>query len=175
MANELKELIVKERISKYRDKSDYLMVGYQGIKALEFDRLRRDLRKKNVNLEIVKNSLTVIAFKQIGLTGSVNLLSGPTAIITGQEDPVVIAKETVEWSKKIPSLTLRGGYIDGAILSADEIKELATLPTLPVLYTQIVISINAPIVGVLNAFNSVLRSLATVLQAVKEKKEKSGG
>ncbi|MGQ3686103.1 MAG: 50S ribosomal protein L10 [Candidatus Loosdrechtia sp.] len=174
MANELKNLIVKEQILKYGGRSNYLVVGYQGIKALEFDQIRRDLRKKNVHLEIVKNSLTILAFKQIGLAGGIDLLKGPSAIIAGQKDPVVTAKETVEWSKKIPSMALRGGYVDGVMLSADEIKELSTLPDLPVLRTQIVTGMNAPIVGVVNAFNSVLRGLVTVLQAVKEKKEKSG-
>ncbi|MCF6158138.1 MAG: 50S ribosomal protein L10 [wastewater metagenome] len=175
MANELKELIVKEMISKYQNKNNYLIVGYQGIKASEFDQLRSDLRKKEIHLDVVKNALMVIAFKQMGATGIVGLLNGPTAVVTGMEDPVVTAKEAVGWSKKISALTLRGGYVDGAVLSADEVNELAKLPTMPVLYTQIVTSMNAPIVGVVSAFNAVLRGLATVLQAVKDKKEKSGG
>lgn len=175
MANELKELIVKEMVSRYRNKNNYLVVGYQGIKALEFDQLRSGLRKKNVHFDIVKNSLAAIAFKQVGVEDVASLLNGPTAIITGTEDPVITAKETIEWSKKIPSLTLRGGYVDGAVLSVDHLNELAKLPAMPVLHTQIVTSINAPVVGVVNAFNSVLRSLATVLQAVKDNKEKSGG
>lgn len=100
MANELKKLVVKEMVSGYRNTGNYLVVGYQGIKALEFDRLRKDLRKKNICLEIVKNSLAVIAFKELGIAGIVSLLNGPSAIITGGDDPVIMAKETVEWSKK---------------------------------------------------------------------------
>ncbi len=175
MANELKKLVVKEMVSSYRNTSDYLVVGYQGIKALEFDRLRKDLRKKNICLEIVKNSLAVIAFRELGITGIVSLLDGPSAIITGAGDPVVMAKETLEWSKKIPFLSLRGGFVGGAKVSVDDINNLAKLPALPVLRVQIVTGINAPIVGVASTFNAVLHSLATVLQAVKDKKEKSGG
>lgn len=174
MANELKELVVKEMVSSYRNTSNYLVVGYQGIKALEFDQLRKDLRKKKICVEIVKNSLAAIAFKELGITGMVSLLNGPSAIITGGDDPVVMAKETLEWSKKIPFFSLRGGLVDGAKVSIDDINSLAKLPTMPVLRAQIVTGINAPIVGVASAFNAVLRSLVTVFQAVKDKKEKSG-
>lgn len=175
MANELKKLIVNEMITKYRNADNYLVVGYQGVKALEFGQLRRDMRQKKIYFEIVKNSLAAIAFKEIGLTGIVDLLKGPSLIITGRGDPVITAKETIEWSKKIPFLNLRGGYVDGSLLSVDEIGELAKLPSLPILRTQIVVGISAPITGVVNAFNAVLRNLATVFQAVKEQKEKSGG
>lgn len=173
MANELKQLIVKEMISRYRNSNNYLVVGYQGIKALEFDQLRKDLHKKKIFLEIVKNSLMAIAFKEIGFSEINSLLIGPTAIISGNDDPVVIAKETVEWTKKIPALNLRGGFVDRTVLSADHVSQLAKLPTISVLHTQIITSINAPIAGVASAFGSVSRSLAIVLQAVKDEKEKN--
>ncbi len=175
MANELKQLVVKEMVSRYHTVNNYIVVGYQGIKALEFDQLRKDMHKKNIDLEIVKNSLAAIAFREIGVSGIVSLLNGPTAIVTGGEDPVLLVKEIIEWSKKISQLRLRGGFVDGATLSVGDIDNLAKLPTLPVLRTQIVTSINTPVVGVVSAFNSILRSLATVLQAVKDQKEKSGG
>ena len=175
MANELKKLVVKEMVSQYRNTDNFLVVGYQGINSLQFDELRKNLRKKKIHLEIVKNSLAAIAFKEIGIAGIVSFLSGPSAIATGENDPVIMAKETIEWSKKIPAFNLRGGFVDGAMLSADDIKNLAKLPMMPVLRTQIVIGINAPIAGVVNSFNAVLRGLATVLLAIKESKEKSGG
>ena len=174
MANELKKLIVKEMVAQYRNTNNYLVVGYQGINALQFDELRKNLRKKKIYLEIIKNSLAAIAFKEIGIAGIVNLLTGPSAIATGEGDPAIMAKETIDWSKKIPAFSLRGGFVDGAMLSADDIKNLAKLPTMPVLRAQIVTGINAPIVGVVSSFNAVLRGLATVFQAISDKKEKSG-
>ena len=174
MANELKKLIVKEMVSRYRSSSNYLVAGYQGINSLQFDELRKNLRKKKIHLEIAKNSLAAIAFKEIGIAGIVNLLTGPSAIATGGEDPVIMAKETTEWSKKIPAFSLRGGFVYGEMLSADDINNLAKLPAMPVLRAQIVTGINAPIVGVVSSFNAVLRGLATVFQAFKDKKEKSG-
>ena len=174
MANELKKLVVKEMVARYRKADNYLVVGYQGINALRFDELRKDLRKKNISLEIVKNSLAAIAFKEVGNTGVVGLLKGPSAIVTGGVDPVVMAKETIEWSKKIPFWNLRGGFIDGTVISVGEVNNLAKLPSMPVLRAQIVTGINAPIVGVVNAFNVILRNLANVLQVIKDKKEESG-
>lgn len=173
MANELKELVVKELISNYRKTDNYVVVGYQGIKALEFDQIRKDLRKKKIWFEIVKNSLAAIAFKEIGVTGLVSFLKGPSGIVSGGEDPVIMAKETIEWSKKISALSLQGGFIDGVVVSADEIKKLAKLPTMPVLRVQIIAGINAPITGVAGVFGAVLRNLVTVFQGVKDKKEKN--
>ncbi len=172
MANELKELVVKELISSYRKNDNYMVVGYQGIKALEFDQIRKDMRKKKICFEIVKNSLAAIAFKEIGIAGLVAFLKGPSGILSGGDDPVIMAKETIEWSKKISALNLRGGFVDGAVVSADDIKNLAKLPTMPVLRVQIITGINAPIAGVAGAFSAVLRNLVTVFQAVKDKKEK---
>lgn len=174
MANELKKLIVKEMVAQYRNTNNYLVVGYQGINALQFDELRKNLRKKKIYLEIIKNSLAAIAFKEIGIAGIVNLLTGPSVIATGEGDPAIMAKETIDWSKKIPAFSLRGGFVDGAMLSADDIKNLAKLPTMPVLRAQIITGINATIVGVVSSFNAVLLGLATVFQAIKDKKEKSG-
>ena len=115
MANELKELVVKEMVSRYRNVNNYLVVGYQGLKALEFDQLRKDLNKKKISLEIVKNSLAAIAFKEIGITGIVSALTGPSAIVSIEGDPVIMAKETFEWSKKMPPLKLRSGIVDGGV------------------------------------------------------------
>lgn len=172
MANELKEIVVKELISSYRKTDNFMVVDYQGIKALEFDQIRKDLRKKKICFDIVKNSLATIAFTEIGVTGLVPFLKGPSGITSGGGDPVIMAKEIMEWSKKISSLSVRGGFVDGAVVSAEDINVLAKLPPMPVLRVRIITVINAPIVGVVSAFNAVLRNLVTVFQAVKDKKEK---
>lgn len=175
MPNELKELTIKELISRYDDKSSYLVVGYRGITALQFNQLRNELWQKKILMEVVKNSLAAVAFKKIGKTAIVGLLNGPSAIISGGDDPVLMAKETVKYSEDLPFFTLQGGFFEGEALSIDSIKSLAKLPSLPVLRSQIVLSINAPIVGVATAFNSILRSLATILQEIKTQKEESNG
>ena len=173
MPNELKRLVVKEMVSRYRNVNNYLIVGYQGINPLQFNELRKDLRKKKIKLQVVKNSLAVIAFRELGNSGISDLIKGPSAIVISDEDPVVVAKEAIEWLKKIPLLSLRGGFVEGTKLSANDINSLAKLPSLQVLHTQIVNNVNAPIVGVLNAFNAVFRNLANVLQRIKDKKEKN--
>ncbi|MDG6027148.1 MAG: 50S ribosomal protein L10 [Candidatus Brocadia sp.] len=173
MANELKESIVKEMVAGYRETSNYLVAGYQGIKALEFDQMRKDLRKKNISMGIVKNSLAGIAFKEVGVHGIVGLLKGPTVIVTGGDDAVVMTKETVEWSKKMPFFILKGGFVDGAMISPADINNLAKVPSMPVLRMQIITGIHAPLAGVAGAFQAVLRGLVTVFHAVKDQKEKS--
>ena len=86
---------------------------------------------------------------------------------------MVMAKRQLNGQRKYP-LSLRGGFIDGTVISVGEVNNLAKLPSMPVLRAQIVTGINAPIVGVVNAFNVILRNLANVLQVIKDKKEESG-
>ena len=99
MANELKELIIGEIVAKYQNTNNCLVAGYQGIKATEFDQLRKDMQRKKIGLQIVKNSLAVIAFKKIGMTGVVDMLKGPSLIVASESDPVLMAKEAIKWAR----------------------------------------------------------------------------
>ncbi|HHT9119279.1 MAG TPA: 50S ribosomal protein L10 [Candidatus Hypogeohydataceae bacterium YC41] len=172
MVSTVNNLIVKELVQRYQGTRNCLVVGYQGIKSLETNELRKDLRTKNIHMEVVKNTLASLAFEEISLTDMKNLLEGPSAIVIGPIDPVVLAKTLVEWSKKMPSLKVKGGVIEGRIVSYPEVETLSKLPSKPVLYTQMVTLLQSPLSLLARTLSAPLYNLRGVIEAFKNKKEK---
>lgn len=173
MVSPVNTLIVKELATRYRGVHNCLVVNYQGISALEANELRRDLSAKKIRFDVVKNSLARLALKEVGDSGLADLLNGPSAIVSGGEDPVVLAKTLVEWGKKLPTLGIRGGLVEGRLVAKSEVEELSKLPSRQVLYAQIARAIQSPTVRLAMAVSAPLQKLRNVLDAIREKKERS--
>ncbi len=175
MVSTVNSLIVKDLAQRYQNTRNYLVVGYQGVKALEANELRKDLGAKDIRLEIVRNTLASLAFKEIGLEDMGRFLEGPSAIVSGKTvDSVALAKAVMGWAKKLPSLKVRGGIIEGRVVSSPEVETLSRLPSKPVLYTQLVTLIQAPLSRLAMVLGAPVQNLRGVLEAVKDKKEKEG-
>ncbi|MEE9584070.1 MAG: 50S ribosomal protein L10 [Candidatus Brocadiales bacterium] len=172
MASTINALITKELTTRYQGVHNCMVVDYQGINALEADDLRRDLCAKKMRLEVVKNSLAKLAFKGVGNGGLVELFSGPTAIVAGGDDPVVLAKTLVDWSKKVPALSIKGGLVEGRLVSTPEVEQLSKLPSREVLYAQIATLFKSPMTRFAMAVSAPLQKLRGVFDAIKVKKEK---
>ncbi len=172
MASTINTLISKELTARYKGVQNCMIVNYQGINALEADDFRRDLESKEIRFEIVKNSLAKLAFKEAGNGGVAELFSGPTAVVAGGEDSVVLAKTLVAWSKKVPALVVKGGLVEGRVISTPEVEQLSRLPSKKALYAQIVTLIQSPMSRFAMAVAAPLQKLCGTLDAIREKKEK---
>ncbi|MFQ5861773.1 MAG: 50S ribosomal protein L10 [Candidatus Brocadiales bacterium] len=172
MINTVNTLIVKELASRYQVVHNCLVVNCQGVDALEANEIRRDLSAKRIHLEVVKNSLARLAFKEVGDGGLAELFSGPSAIVSGGDDPVVMAKTLMEWSKKVPALSIKGGFVEGRLVSAPEVERLSRLPSRQALYAQIATLIKSPMARLAMAVSAPLQKLYGVFNATKEKKGK---
>lgn len=170
MAKELKNLIVKEYLSSFKDIKNFVIVSYRGVNSLESDELRAKLRKSGIVFRVVKNSLIVLAFKELGIQELNDYINGPCAIATNKDDGIELVKSIVGCKKDVKSLEINGGYIDGRQVPSEEISELAKLPDRNVLNAQILAGISSPMVGFVNVFNCVLRNLLVCLKEIKEKK-----
>lgn len=165
-------LIVKELTSRYRGIQNCMVVNYQGVNALQANELRKGLREKKINLEVVKDTLAKLAFKEIDSREVAGLFSGPSAIVSGAEDPVVLVKTLAEWTKKMPALKIKGGLLEGRVISSQEVEKLSKLPSRPVLYTQIATLLSAPMSRLGAVLAAPLQNLRGALVAIKDKKEK---
>ncbi|HHT9124564.1 MAG TPA: 50S ribosomal protein L10 [Candidatus Brocadiia bacterium] len=174
MASQLKQIMVSELASRYQNADSCVVLGFQGVKATDAHQIRKDLHEKHIVFDVVKNSAALLAFKKVGMEDAGKLLIGPTAIAIGGDDPASLAKKLKDWSKKIPAIKLRGGYVGGRLLTQQEIELLASLPSKEVLFTQLLIGIKTPMVRLVSAFSAPLRSLLIVLQAVRDKKQQEG-
>lgn len=174
MASQLKQIMVSELAARYQNSNSCVVLGFQGVNAADAHQVRKDLREKHIALDVVKNSAALLAFIKVGMGDVGKLVVGSTAIAVGGDDPVSLAKKLKEWSKKIPSIKIRGGFADGRLLTQQEIDLLASLPSRDVLLTQVLMGIKAPMVRLVSTFSAPLRSLLVVLQAVRDQKQQKG-
>ncbi|NIV42439.1 MAG: 50S ribosomal protein L10, partial [Candidatus Dadabacteria bacterium] len=96
---------------------------------------------------------------------------GPTAVAISKEDPVSIAKAFVDSIKTLPQVKLKGGLVDGSVLSESEITSLSKLPSREAMLGQFVGMLNSPLTGFLATIKNMQTKLVYALNEVKNKKE----
>ncbi|MFK8040158.1 MAG: 50S ribosomal protein L10 [Rickettsiaceae bacterium] len=134
---------VKSLEDVYSNSLSLVVVHYHGLTVNELEELRSTLREHNAYLKIAKNTLLKIAAQNIGLVQVRNILSGPTAVIYS-EDSLSAVKHAVKFAKSHKNLNIIGGIVDEVLLSIDEIKQIAELPSIEVLRAKIVGLLQAP-------------------------------
>ena len=133
MANEKiiaqKEQEVNELAAKIKDAKIVLLTDYRGITVDSVTNLRADLRKASTEYRVIKNNITRRALEKAGYTGLDEALEGPTAVVINNEDYLDTAKTIYEFTKANDFYKIKGGIIDGKVMSAEEIITLAKLPS----------------------------------------------
>ena len=142
-----------------------VLVDYKGINVEQDTKLRKDFREANVKYDVVKNTLLRLAVNDTAYADLAAVLEGTTAMATSETDEVAPAKVFVDFMKANENigLTIKAGFADGKVISADEVKALAAIPSREVLLTQVLYCINSP-----------LTSFAFAIKALVEKKEAEG-
>ena len=146
-----------------------ILTDYRGLDVAGLQGLRATLRPLNAEFRIAKNTLTRIAAEKAGIDGLVPMLDGPLALVLAYEDIVGPSKAIADFARTSRILTIKGGVLENAIVSASGIEELATLPTREELLGKLLGTINSPIQGLVNVLSGPSRSLVQVLNAYAEK------
>jgi large subunit ribosomal protein L10 len=148
-----------------------VVTDYRGLKVTELEKLRAELRQKNAFIQIAKNTLLKLAVKGTQYEGLDESFIGTTAIAFSFEEPVGPAKALSDFAKEFEALQIRSAVMDGRILSADDVKALAKLPSKEQLLGQLCGVLVAVPTGFVRALNGVPNNLVYALQAIKEQKE----
>jgi len=165
-----KQAIVAELTEKLKSASGVL-VDFTGVTVAEDTEMRKAMRQAGVEYTVVKNTLTRFAAKNVGFDALDPHLNGTTALAVSAADPVAAAKIINEYaSKKDSKIKIKVGFVSGKIISADEVKALANLPSKEVLISQVLGTMIAPVSGLANVLNANIRGLAIALQAIADKK-----
>jgi large subunit ribosomal protein L10 len=166
MARNPKSTAVTEITEEFRSSSAAVLTEYRGLTVAQLRELRRSLGG-NATYAVVKNTLTKIAAKDAGVEGIDDLLVGPSAIAFVKGDPVEAAKGIRDFAKTHPMLVIKGGYMDGRVLSAQEIARLADLESREVLLAKLAGAMNASLQQAVSLFAAPLSQAARVIEALR--------
>ena len=162
-----------ERVAELRagiEGSDALLLTeYRGLTVSDITELRRSLAEGGTRFAVVKNTLMQRAAADASIEDLESLLEGPTAVAFVAGDPVAAAKKVVDAAKKFPSLILKGGYMEGKVLSADEAKGLADLDSKEVMLSKIAGLLKGEMSRAASMFVSAQSKFLSLLEAYKEK------
>ena len=170
MARPDKVAAVAELADSFRESNGAVLTEYRGLTVKQLQDLRRSLGG-NASYAVAKNTLTKIALKDAGIDFDESMLTGPTAIAFITGDPVEAAKGLRDFSKANTPLVLKGGFLDGKSLSADEINKLADLESREVLLAKLAGGMKANLSKAAALFNAPLSKTAATVFALQSKAE----
>lgn len=165
-----KDASVAELTKQFEDSTAVLLTEYRGLTVGELKELRNSIRQ-DAEYAVVKNTLTKIAANNAGITTLDEDLKGPSAIAFVHGDPVAVAKGLRAFAKAHPLLVIKGGYFDGAALSAEEVGKLADLESREVLLAKLAGAMKASLFGAAYLFNAPLAQAARAVDALRQKQE----
>ena len=154
-----KQAIVAELTDKLQKAAAGVIVDYKGITVAEDTALCADCRKNDIEYSVIKNTLLRFAFNNCGFNELDEQLNGTTSLAICASDPVAPARVIADYAKKLNGkFEIKGGFMEGKVVSMDTVNALASIPALPVLQAQVLGTMLAPISG-----------LACVLKQIAEK------
>ncbi|HZZ28209.1 MAG TPA: 50S ribosomal protein L10 [Pirellulales bacterium] len=177
MSKFVKDLLTRDLRNQLSGVSDALLVNVIGLDAIRTTKLRGELRKKNIKLEVIKNSMAKRATEGTPLAPAFEGVEGTLAIVWGADDFVSLTKEIVKFSeaKEFEGFATRSGTMDGAKLTPAEIKDVSKWPSRQEQLSILVSQILGPGARLASQLTSVGGEIASQLKVHAENLEKAGG
>jgi len=165
-------MIVTEYRRRFDDITDALIIDIRGIDANENNNLRVDLFGKDIHITVLKNSLAKTAFKGTNLEVLTTTLTGPTALVFGGDSVVDVARNLVEWAKKVKKLDLKAAILDGELFEgADGVKRLSDFPTKEEAQGTVVQLVLSPAGNLVKAATSPGSNLLGIIKEIRTRLE----
>jgi large subunit ribosomal protein L10 len=163
-----KAAVIEEVAAQITESEAVFAIDYRGISVPQAADLRTRLRDADASFRVVKNTLSERAAEQAGAEGLKELLEGPTAMTFVRGDAAAAAKALRDFNRATQLLEFKGGWMNGAPLSGDEIQAIAQLPTRDVLYGRLVGMVASPLTGLASAMSGLIGGLARQLSQIAE-------
>lgn len=173
MSKPVKEMTMAEYKRRFDDIDGALVIDIRGIEANDNNEFRQGLAEKNIRVTVVKNTLARKAFDGTDLGALAPALDGPSAIAYGGESVVDVAREVVEWAKKIELLELKGAALDGQYFEGDAgVKALSKFPTRDEAIATVVQVVLSPGSNLMRAATSPGSNIMGIVKELEERLEK---
>ena len=161
---------VSELIGRLKDRKNFILTDYSGVKVNDLIALRRQLSEKGAQYKVVKNNLFRRALKETGYASIDEHLKGPLGVAFSGEQVGEVAKILKEFAEKNEKFSYLAGVLDSVVYGKEQIKRIADLPSKEVLLSQTMSMINAPARYIATGMNQIMASLARGIKAVAESK-----
>lgn len=173
MARPDKAAAVAELAENFRESNGAVLTEYRGLSVKQLQQLRRSLGD-TVSYAVAKNTLTKLAATEAGLDLTESLLTGPTAIAFIKGDPVEAAKALRNFARDNQALVIKGGFLDGKSMEADEIQKLADLESREVLLAKLAGAMKGGLYKAAATVNAPLAQAARLFGALEAKLAEEG-
>jgi len=162
---ELEKRIVDESIQ------EFLVLNTKGVGGVQNNVMRGALKEKGIRLLVARNALVRKAFRSQDMAPAADLFEGPCTIAYGGDSIVDVAKEMVDWAKKLKPVELKGAFLDGMVLDSQGAEGLSKMPTRVELQGRIVSCVLSPGGRVAGALVGPAGIIAGCVKAIIEKNE----
>ncbi|HXG91472.1 MAG TPA: 50S ribosomal protein L10 [Blastocatellia bacterium] len=166
-----KQVEVESLHREFEQSPNAVLIGFQGIKVADDERLRRELRQANLTYRVVKNTLAIRAAKGTPIEQLKDNFTGATAVALSKDDPVTLAKVLSKWAKESPVFTFKAGVVEGRPIAVKDIEAISNLPSKEELVSKIMFLVNASAQRLAVVTGAVARNLAVVIDQVRAQKE----
>jgi large subunit ribosomal protein L10 len=168
MNRDEKAAVIDRIAGELESSSAVFAVDYRGITVSQVADLRAKLRAADATFSVVKNSLTERAADKAGAEALKSILEGPTALTFVRGDAAAAAKALSDAQRVTDVLAFKGGLMDGQVVSPDDIRAIARLPSREVLYAQLVGTVAAPLTGLARTLNALISGVAVALGQIRD-------
>ena len=162
--------IVSELKEKFEKARGVVFTDYRGLNVEEMTEMRNSLRSAGLEYKVVKNTLAKLAAADTDIEAVKDIFNGPIGIAAGYDDPVLLLKKVLEYSKANDKLEIKGGVVEGGVCSPEQIKAISGLPPREVLLSMLAAGMQAPATKMAGLLNATLAQFVYALEALKDKK-----
>lgn len=159
---------IRERLS---DAAAAILTDFRGLNVGEISQLRSKLRDAGAEYKVVKNTLLERAAESLGIPGLEPYLQGPTAVAFSKRDPIAPARILAEYIRQMKKLEVKAGLVEGRVLTADQVKALADLPSKNRLLSMVLGNMKSPLAGLAGVLVALQRNLVYALDQIRQKRE----
>lgn len=165
---------LEELKDKFSRAQSVVLVDFSGINVEQITEVRAKLREKDVEYQVVKNTLARQAMEGTSVSVLEEHFSGPTGMAISYDDAAAPAKVLNDAAKDLEALTFKGAMVEGEAFGADAISDLAKMPSKDDIRATFVATLQAPLANFAGVINAPQRDFTWLMDALRRKKEESG-
>jgi len=166
-----KTKMVDELSLLFQEHPNFVLTSYMGSSVSDLEQVRKRLSTNQASYLVVKNSLLRVMFDKMKMDQMKAMVDGGIGVSFSGDDIITTCRTLVNFSKDHDKFKIKAAMVDGKLMSIDEVKRLASLPSREVLLAQVVGGIKSPITGFVNTLSGILRKFVYVVDAIKNSKK----